>query len=307
MNTRLRSSRVRIFSIGALIGTLFATHVAMAETVDRRLDADPNGEVEVSVVSGSVRVIGWDKAEVQLRGELGEDVKRLEFERNGNHTLVKVVLPNGSIREGSSHLTIHIPQNSGLRIGTVSANQFASGVRGQLRLQTVSGSIETEVFAADLTAKTVSGAIVARGLEKMPAPDTHTRASTVSGKIQLHNTSSEYELRTVSGAIDVISDNTARASMKTTNGALTFTGSIARDTRFEAETLNGRLTVTLHGELDAAFEIETFNGAINNCFGPKAERKSQYAPGKELLFEEGDGRGHVHLQTLNGTITLCRP
>ena len=40
-------------------------------------------------------------------------------------------------------------------------------------------------------------------------------------------------------------------------------------------------------------DVDTFNGRIRNCFGPKAERTSRYAPGWGLSFAEGDGDGRV--------------
>ena len=60
------------------------------------------------------------------------------------------------------------------------------------------------------------------------------------------------------------------------------------------------------GEVGARFDIETFNGDISNCFGPKAERTSKYAPGWELSFTQGDGDGRVTIATLNGDIDLCQ-
>ena len=289
----------------ALIGAMLAAQLAGAEVVDKRTEADPKGEVEISNVSGSVRVTGWDKAEVQVHADLGAGVERLDFERKGDHTLIKVVLPRGNVRDGDADLTIQVPQDSRLRINTVSADQLVAGVRGTQSLQSVSGDIESQVFGADFTARNVSGEITARGQSKTHAPGTRTRVNSVSGEIVVQNTSSEYELETVSGSIELTGELTTRAELQSTNGELNFIGSLARDTRFEAETINGEITLRLQGELNASFEVETFNGSIDNCFGPKAQRTSEYGPGKELRFDQGDRQGRVHLQTLNGGINLC--
>ena len=56
----------------------------------------------------------------------------------------------------------------------------------------------------------------------------------------------------------------------------------------------------------ASFDIETFNGSIDNCFGPKPERTSKYAPGKKLDFQEGNGDARISVSTMNGDITICK-
>ena len=72
------------------------------------------------------------------------------------------------------------------------------------------------------------------------------------------------------------------------------------------ETVNGSVDVEFVGDVSARINIETFNGGIRNCFGPKAERTSKYAPGWELDFTEGDGDGRVDISTMNGRVTLCK-
>jgi hypothetical protein len=74
----------------------------------------------------------------------------------------------------------------------------------------------------------------------------------------------------------------------------------------DVETVNGSVDILFDGDVSARFDIETFNGDIENCFGPKSERTSKYAPGRELKFTEGGGNGRVVIRTLNGDLTLCK-
>ena len=60
------------------------------------------------------------------------------------------------------------------------------------------------------------------------------------------------------------------------------------------------------GNVSGQFDIDTFNGGIDNCFGPKAQRTSKYAPGMELSFSEGDGDARVTVSTVNGDISICK-
>ena len=72
--------------------------------VDEKRPASATGTVEISNVSGLVKITGWDKAEVQVTGTLGRGTERLELSGSGNRTLVKVVLPHFAHHvDGSGH------------------------------------------------------------------------------------------------------------------------------------------------------------------------------------------------------------
>jgi DUF4097 and DUF4098 domain-containing protein YvlB len=274
-----------------------------AEQVSRKAAADPKGEVSIVNVAGSVEVVGWDRAEVQVDADLGSNVERLDFKTEGTRTIVKVVLPRMGGSSGASDLTVKIPRDSSLNVNTVSADQNISGVRGAQRLQAVSGGIETELGTGDLEAKTVSGSILARGTQSNGGS---VRAATVSGDVQLDKIGPEVELNTVSGDMNVRMDSLTLGRIKTTNGNLELRTALAKDARIEAEAINGDVRFTLGGQIDAEFDIETFNGDIDNCFGPKPSRTREHGPGNELRFTQGKGAAHVRIKTLNGAVGICQ-
>jgi DUF4097 and DUF4098 domain-containing protein YvlB len=275
-----------------------------AEEVTKKGPASWKGEVDIVNVAGTVEVVGWERAEVEVRADLGSGVERLDFKTEGERTLIKVVLPKMSGSSGSSDLVVRIPRDSSLNVNTVSADQRISGVRGAQRLQAVSGGIDTEFGPGDLEAKTVSGDVVARGVVENKGS---ARATSVSGDIQLDRVGPQLDLNTVSGDMRVrASDRIDRARIKTTNGNLELTGALGNEARIEAEAINGDLRFILRGTIDAEFDIETFNGDIDNCFGPKATRSREYGPGNELRFTQGKGNAQVRVKTLNGAVGICQ-
>lgn len=147
--------RVAVIVAGAFI----VAHSAGAESIERRAPADPRGEVMIGNVAGDVRVLGWDRDEVQVQADLARGVERLEFQTKGSRTTIKVVLPRGRNSSGSSDLVVHLPRGSSLSINTVSADQTVRDVRGAQRLQAVSGTIQTEVWNEEFEIKTVSGEV----------------------------------------------------------------------------------------------------------------------------------------------------
>ncbi len=284
-----------------LLGTALAMP-AMAEEVDRTLDAAPDGHVDVSNISGSITVEGWSRDQVKVTGELGRNVEKLIFERSGDKITVKVKAPKRSSRGIASDLYIQIPEQSSLDVGTVSADIEVDEVLGEQKLNTVSGDIDAEAVSADITAAAVSGDVEVNGDRK----EAETRANSVSGDVTLFRVAGTIAAESVSG--DIIIDEGAfdRVNMNTVNGEILFQSELRDGGRLKAETVNGSVDVEFVGDVEGRFEIDTFNGDIDNCFGPKAKRTSKYTPGWELEFVEGDGDARITISTLNGDVTLCR-
>jgi len=298
MRTNMKFLRV----IGAT--ALCFAIAAHADSVERRVPADARGEVEIVNVSGDVQVSGWDRPEVEVNAELGQGVERLDVlsDEKNRRTTVKVVLPGGRRTSGSTDLIVRIPRDSALTINTVSADQTISDVHGVQRLQAVSGTINTQTWAEELAIKTISGDVVVRA-HKNPSNITMT---SVSGGISLSDAAGELSLETVTGDMAVNMESLTRGRIRTTNGDVHLRTVLARDARLDAEAINGDLRFTLRNPLDAEFDIETFNGEIDNCFGPKAERKHEFAPGNVLRFKEGAGSARVRVKTLNGGVEICK-
>lgn len=285
-----------------LLASLLLTQAAIAERITRETPAEPDGEVQIVNVSGTVHVIGWDQAKVQLVAELGSSAQELEFERDDDVTRIRVRWARDEhSRDEGSDLTVHVPRESTLMIKTVSASQRVENVIGEQRLQSVSGGIVTSTASEDLEAKTVSGEISVTGNGK----PTSSRMTSVSGAITLEQVSGEFEVSTVNGAIKLQGGQIEEGRFNTTNGEIRIDGTSTDDARIEAESINGGIHMTLRGQPNAAFDIESFNGAIRNCFGPKPRRTSEYAPGTVLRFSEGEGDGQVRIKTLNGAIEIC--
>lgn len=290
-------------SLLTMMATLLCAAAAAsdADTVEKRVAADARGEVEIVNVSGEVKVLGWDRAEVEVHAELGSGVERLEVESRDKRTSIKVVLP-GRSSAASSDLVVHVPRESALSVNTVSADQTINEVHGAQRLQAVSGSINTQAWAAEIGVKTISGDvnIVAHKTSAM------TTVNTVSGDVRLTGAAGELALETVTGDMDIEMESLTRGRIRTTNGDLRLRTALTSDARVDAEAINGDLRFTLRNPIDAEFEVETFNGEIDNCFGPKSVRTHEFAPGNELRFKQGTGSARLRVKTLNGGVEICK-
>lgn len=276
---------------------------AMAEDIDQRMDADPESEISISNIAGSVDVRGWSRNQVEITGTLGDDVEELVFERDGDEILIKVKTPKRMFgrKDVSSDLMIRVPEMSSLDIATVSADIEVRGVQGELELQSVSGDVNGEVFSEDVEFGTVSGEINARGNGHM----IDSEFSSVSGDISVSDISGELSGESVSGSVQVTDGTFESVHMETVNGRIVFRGKLEDHGDIDAESVNGSVNIEIQNPVQAHYDLESFNGRISTCFDAKAERTSKYAPGSRLSHTVGSGSASVSVETLNGSIKVC--
>lgn len=286
-----------------IIATTLLAWPASAADVNETLDADPNGHVEIFNTAGSVTVEGWLRKSVEVTGTLGNEVEDFIFERDGDEITIKVKSKQHSGGRGYvSELVIRVPEKSSIDVATISADIDVKSVHGEIEAHAISGDVDLETFAAEVEVESVSGDIDVQGDGK----DTVTGLVSVSGDITAEKLSGEVELESVSGDLVLSGGTFDDSDIETVNGDIVFQATLRKGGELHIETVNGTVDVDFIGDVSAEFEIETFNGRIRNCFGPKPERVSKYAPGYELSFTEGKGDGSVSIETLNGNLNLCK-
>ena len=271
------------------------------KTFDRQVPAQPRGVVEISNVSGSIEVSGWDRSEVSVHAELDTGVERVEVASDSGRTTIKVILPHISGHGGEARLQVKIPKDSELDVSGVSADVTTTVVLGVQRLSAVSGNITAELAGADAELKTVSGDLRLKG-HGLPA---RLHVSTVSGEVHLEHGAGELEASTVNGTLIASLDSARGVRARTTSGDLRFEGKLTRGATLEASTVSGDLNVRASADGGYAYEVSSFNGEITDCFNASPARASQYGSGSRLEGTRGEGAGHVRLKTMSGDVQLC--
>ncbi|HSF78873.1 MAG TPA: DUF4097 family beta strand repeat-containing protein [Steroidobacteraceae bacterium] len=290
----------------AVIATsvLLATPAAQAvQNIDRSLPTGATPSVEISNVQGRVTVTAWDQQVVKVTGTIENDQTEFEFVGDQRHVVIKVRPESGKSHRNHDEaiLDIKVPAGASLDINTVSADIDVQGVRGEQRLQAISGGVTTVAYSEQLDIRTISGDAVVNGTGGKGRIDVQS----VSGGVTVRGVDGEVEAQSVSGNVELDLGTATRLSLETVSGNLKASLTLASDARLDAESVNGNIDVRFAKPVNGEFEFETFSGNIENCFGPKAERKSKYAPGTELRFTQGSGGARVSVDTLSGTISIC--
>jgi DUF4097 and DUF4098 domain-containing protein YvlB len=287
----------------AAIALLVAAPLAQAGTpINKRGAADPKGMVEISNTAGTVTVTGWDRAEVEVTGTLGDGSERFDFATTDTLTRVKVVLPTKSWGVEDSDLVVKVPAGSSITVNTVSADIQVQGVNGSQRLQSVSANVATQAGAEDVEVKTVSGDLTVAGTGQKGL----LTLTTVSGDANVTRVSGEINGNTVSGDFRLGLGAVDRSRLRTTSGNLSIAAFLPSDGRLDIDSISGDVRIDLAPPINAEFDVSSFSGDIRVCFGPKPARTDEYAPGKELRFTEGKGSARVRIKTLSSDVSVCK-
>jgi len=296
----------------ATLAALAAPSLAGAETspngqpIMKHVNVAPDATVEVSNVQGRVEVATWDKNEVELVAELESPKDELEFEANERYVRISVERPNGKYRhddddEDDATLTLRVPKGIRLIADTVSADIAVSGLRGEQKLESVSGEVQTQAFDAPVRATSVSGEVSVVGNGGKATVSTEN----VSGSTTVGGIRGDYHGEVVSGEIRATVAAAQKIELNSVSGDIEIKAELTPTSRVNMESVSGTLTLKIKPPVNAEFDVESFSGDIDSCLGAKARSTSKYTPGSELNYTQGNGGARVEMQTLSGEISIC--
>ncbi|HEV2132386.1 MAG TPA: DUF4097 family beta strand repeat-containing protein, partial [Longimicrobiaceae bacterium] len=170
---------MRTLTITFLALLLAGGEAAAQRAINERIPVSPTGEVEIHNLSGSVRVSGWNRNEVQVTGTLGQGVERLEISE-GDPMRIRVVLPREARNVRGTDLEIRVPARRDVNVRTVSANIDVEDVQGNVQARSVSGQVRVGGSSQSVDAESVSGNV------EISANTPQVRAKTVSGMLRLN-------------------------------------------------------------------------------------------------------------------------
>jgi Putative adhesin len=293
----MKMPRTTVLFLGLAALALSAPPARAQQKVEARRSASADALVEIENPAGSVRVIGWDRGEVTVTGDLGAGASGLDFTGSGSRIRIGVDTernPHGVV----SALEIHVPAKSRIQVESFAGSITVSGVNGTVSAETVNGSVSIDGQAREISAESVNGSV------QVSSASTHTKAESVNGSVTVRGASGDLDASTVNGRLEVSGGSFERAHLETVSGSLSFEGGLTSGATLEAETVSGSVTIVLPASVGADFSLSTFSGSVDNAFGPPPTRVSQHTPEKELEFSTGGGGASVSVHTLSGSITL---
>jgi len=279
--------------------TLAVSPTANAQgRLERGLPFNSDGSVRIYNNVGSVRVIGWNRDSIAVRGTLGKG-NQLHF--GGGKSGAKMFVEGNDERNPApASIEVMVPFKSKVWVKTASADIDVSGVTGSLDLYVVGGRITVTGNPEDVNAESIDGSI------KVIGRPGWIRAKSASGDVSLDGSSSDATLSTVSGKIDADGTGYEKAKFETITGSIRFAGSLRRGGLVTFESHSGSIEVGIPADGGADFDILSIAGGITNKLTSARPVKGRYGRGSELSTSSGGGGTRVSIRSFKGPVTLFR-
>jgi DUF4097 and DUF4098 domain-containing protein YvlB len=257
--------------------------------VNETRPAKPNGVVDIDVPNGSIKIVAWNKAEVNVTGHV--DRADLEVSTSADRTRVRV---GGKRHRGEANLEVRVPQGSRIEAKGVDTTVEVRDVTGALRLQSVSGDITVSGSPSDVDVHSVNGQV------DLSVKSGIVNARSISGGVRVVGARGRAVVDSVSGDCVLEGGDFTEVEMRAVSGDLHFTGGISGQGSFEFKTHSGDIELRVPAATNADFELRTFNGTLETRLGAGAPRQTSSA----LDFRVGSGGAKVRGRTFNGDIRV---
>ncbi len=274
------------------------------KSIDERRPLDADGRVTVSNVAGNINVAVWDRNEVYVSGQMGSGVERVDISGDAAALSIAVRLPKRAhTYAGDTDLKLYVPATAQVELESVSADIAVDGLKGPLRINTVSGDARVSVKSGQIAVTTVSGDLTLR------APSSTTRVNSVSGDLHVSGAQGELAAETVSGNLELEGGKFSLLRLKSISGDMRVAVTLTEQARVTAETLSGGITMSVPRDLPGVAVLSSFSGdtgidGVQPVESREKSKKREYRFGSGQ-FGSGDGV-QLNLSSFSGDIRVQR-
>ncbi|MCW8109155.1 DUF4097 family beta strand repeat-containing protein [Alteromonas ponticola] len=322
-NYPINQSVQRKWTLG--MGLLLLSCVVNAgQKVDQTMDTTETPFVKIEHMNGKAVLKGWDKSEVRVTGELGDQTEDFEFTGNKQEVTIEVEVKrhrNGWKWNDNAHgddLTIYVPYgskvsytsiNASVKVYEISGKTNVEVVNGNIDLYTLTGKVDVESVNGDidlqdinalLRVATVNGDISGNHIGRQEA-----QFESVNGEIDVTSNSPDFTVDTVNGDMNLKLAEVKQARLNTVNGRIDASMNLLDSGDVNASSVGGRIKLTFQKNVSAQFDIEAHaGGSIDNNISSDRMIKAKYGPRRWLEFTHNGGSANVDISTVSGRVVL---
>jgi DUF4097 and DUF4098 domain-containing protein YvlB len=248
--------------------------------------AKPNGVVEIVTQEGELKVVGWNRAEVSVKGTM--EGCQLDVSPSADRTRIRV----NPTRRCEADLEIYVPFGSAVEVKAMTADVSVRGVSGTLKVESASGDVTISGAPSEVTARTTRGDLTVETTSGVVS------ARSVSGSVTVKGVHGKASVESVSGDCVLHGGDFSEAEMRSVSGEIDFEGGLVGQGSFEFKTHSGEVSLRLPAATNADFELRSFSGDLETRLGTPKTASSA------LDFRAGSGGAKVHVRTFSGDVRV---
>jgi DUF4097 and DUF4098 domain-containing protein YvlB len=300
---------MKIYRLAIIAASLLSLPVLSARAqddygrkqVDTTVRLDRGGAVDLSLISGRIRVTGWDRADVKVSASITSGL--LRFDANSSRVSLSVESDDDNRGRrhhdvGDARYDVSVPRGTRLVLEAVSGDVSSTGSQGEIEATSVSGSVDVVDGVRVVSAESVSGSVHAAQING------NLRAETVSGDLRVETVTGNVEATSVSGALRLVGIQSKDVRTETVSGDIVYSGSIDAGGKYSFESHSGTIRLNIPRGAGAQFSVETFSGDVSTDFPVTTRGSMRGRGGGRMEFTTGDGRARVTANTFSGRIVI---
>jgi hypothetical protein len=303
-----------------------------AEQTDRQrqtLDLGPQGTLDLLTLSGDItvtagtgpatlEVIRRSRARTDAQAKQGLTRVTVDVVARSGRVTVRTIYPGN---DGSTSPDVQVsfvvtaPSATTLVAHTISGDISISGIHGEVRASTASGSVTLANVTRISEAHSVEGTVTITDTQT----DGSVQADSIGGDIVLARVKArQVSASSISGKVTVDDTDCEDAVLKTLSGTIEYRGRLAPDGRYELTAQSGSVHFEPTGTASFDLDARSFSGMIR--VDPALHLQASGPPrrtltgtigssltgtvGSPLAGPAGTGRATVVVVTFSGSVTI---
>ncbi len=287
---------VSVVALASVTRTSGAQIYDAPERVDTTFTLERNGTLRVSVYAGRINVTGNSGNNVRVKGT----VERGTLEARSRMGAVTLSMDENPSRSHAD-LDITVPTGTNVILEGFSTAFSVKGVKGEAKIENLSGSVQVDDAVGLVQVEAVSGGI------DVSRVDGDVRVEAVSGALTVTGVTGSVDAESVSGRVSITEAKSRSVRAETVGGSITYSGIIDPTGNYVFKSHSGRLTLAVPTDAGATVSLQTFSGNVDSDFPViLVQSKSQSGHESKFEFRFGSGRSRIVLETFSGDIRIQR-
>lgn len=286
----------------ALAAAIVPALPASAQTrIERNLNLEPGGRVEVDTDAGAVIVLGASRngVRVVVTSKSADLEKYWEFRFEETPGLVRVVAD----RKGESRLfsrvpspsfELEVPERTSVGVDTAGGSVRVGGVEGTVEVDTAGGSIAVSDVRGNATLDTAGGGIEVRDLDGTLVADTS------GGSIHIERVSGDASADTSGGSITV-REAGGRVDADTSGGSIEVVFARGNAKGGALETMGGSILVRVDPAVSLDIDASTLGGAVSSSLPVEVQGTAKRG---SLRGKLGAGGAPLTASSMGGSVRI---
>lgn len=293
----------------------------VTETVTRSFKVGANGSIEIFNLAGPIIVAGVPgdtivvTAVKRARASEGGDAKAhlaaidIDTIDTGGRVEVRTVV-RGKVKHLRTWVdyAVTVPYGTAVSARALAGDIKVSKVKGEVQIESTSGSVEATGTPHLARVKTLSGNVLIVDVASAGA----LVASTVSGRLVAKGVKApSLELTTISGDLLLVNTATDRAQIRTVSGTMEFAGALAKNGRYEFNSHAGDIRLKLAKLPGFELAAKTFSGDFRSDLALTMDEPGSDQPlppgvprRRDVRGVFGDGSALILVKTFSGSVVV---